>query len=139
MKKTLEYAYLAFFKTPQYLKSSYYSAFTTMNLTYALSGLIHALFILLFLFLGVRWLAIYNVISVLMWLIAFSLNRLGYIFLAAHVGFMEITMHAALCVYLLGWEAGFQYYVIPIIFGIFIFPKPSSYFKGFWIATLSMT
>lgn len=75
----------------------------------------HAGFIPLFWLAGYPLLAGFNVVSVPTWIVAWLLNRQAKSTLAMWILSIEVVAHAALAVTLLGWNSGFQYYLIPLI------------------------
>jgi class 3 adenylate cyclase len=83
---------------------------------------IHALWIPLFWILGVKQLAFFNFLSVSIWLVAIILNRKGFHFHSMTVAFFEVCLHQTLCVIIIGWSAGFQYYILLLPFGVYLMP-----------------
>jgi len=75
----------------------------------------HALFIPVFLGLGLPLLAAFNVFSVAAWIGARVANRRRLDGLATLLMFVEVVSHAALACRVLGWNSGFHYYLIPIV------------------------
>jgi diguanylate cyclase (GGDEF)-like protein len=75
----------------------------------------HAGFIGLFAWLGVPSLAWFNVLSVAAWVAARVLNERGATLVATVLLVVEVSAHASLAVNLLGWDAGFHYYLIPLV------------------------
>ncbi len=71
----------------------------------------HAGFIPLFWLAGYPLLAAFNVLSVPIWVFAWLLNRRAMSTLAMWLLSLEVVVHAALAVTLLGWNSGFQYYL----------------------------
>lgn len=107
---------------PEYSTPQWIRAYVFANYGY-LNGLIsHIMFILIFAILGVTSLAVFNILSVSLWLIAIVLFRKGYFWHSyITIGF-EIIAHAAVCTAIIGWETGFQYYVLAQIACIFLTP-----------------
>ena len=93
--------------TPQLLRTMVYG-----NYAHSLGILTHSLFIVVFALVGVLTLALFNIISVILWSTGLILHRRGYI----SQGYLLITVeniaHAAICVAVIGWETGFQYLVL---------------------------
>lgn len=98
---------------------------------YYLIGLLTTLFPLLFHFgmvvvfgtLNVPVLFVFNVFSVLLYVFLFAVVLLrGQYFTAIITGALEVVAHQVLCVIWLGWEAGFQYYLLSYIFAIGLLP-----------------
>jgi diguanylate cyclase (GGDEF)-like protein len=75
----------------------------------------HAGFIPLFAFTGQTSLATFNVLSVVVWISAWFINRRGASTLAMWMLTVEVALHAVIAVTSLGWSSGFQYYLIPLI------------------------
>ena len=80
--------------------------------SYPLGILTHALFLIIFTLTGVKWLALFNIFSVALWIAAYRIHLHGYFIQAYILVTFEIIAHAALCVAILGWDAGFQFYVL---------------------------
>jgi class 3 adenylate cyclase len=81
------------------------------------------LFLLFFFFaLGIYPLAIVNIFSVAVWILAYFISQRGRQFAAMVIGFFEILLHAVLALYFLGWRSGFHIYIIAVISYIFLFP-----------------
>jgi diguanylate cyclase (GGDEF)-like protein len=79
----------------------------------------HFLFIFLFLWLGVKQMALLNIGSCILFMICFWLNQHGYLHLSLLLGSFEVGLHAVLAVAFVGWESGFHYYILgltPLIF-----------------------
>jgi diguanylate cyclase len=75
----------------------------------------HAAFIGMFWWLGVPKLALFNVGSVVVWVLGRIINQRHHTTLAAVMLATEVMAHAVLAVSLLGWSSGFHYYLIPLI------------------------
>lgn len=75
----------------------------------------HAGFVPLFFWLGVPTLALFNVFSLLVWILARVVNRRGKLDLAVVLIKLEVAAHATLAVSMLGWDSGFHYYLWPLI------------------------
>ena len=82
------------------------------NYAHSVGILTHSLFIVIFALIGVRTLALFNIFSVILWSTGFILHRRGYI----SQGYLLITIenigHAAVCIVVIGWDSGFQYFVL---------------------------
>ncbi len=73
---------------------------------------IHCSILVLFALLGVQAMALANLGSVALYAIAFGLNRRGWHMATALLAAAELILHQAACVYFIGWDAGFQYYLL---------------------------
>jgi diguanylate cyclase (GGDEF)-like protein len=81
---------------------------------------VHIMFISLFLLLGLETLSIINIFSFFIWLIGWWVNRSGKHDLAIGLMTCEVIFHTSMVVPIMGWNAGFQYYLIGAIpFGLF--------------------
>ena len=89
----------------------------------------HTSWIPLFGILGVKQLALFNVISSTVWFVAIILNRKGLHYTALIIGIIEIWLHQILCVIIIGWGAGFQYYLLALPFGIYLMPHGRNVMK----------
>lgn len=82
----------------------------------ALLGTItHVGYLLVFYLLDIMPLAIFNVGSILMWVLAWRLNKRGESFQAFLLASVEVVSHAIFACYIVGWELGFQYFLFAII------------------------
>jgi sigma-B regulation protein RsbU (phosphoserine phosphatase) len=93
--------------TPRFIR-----AFIFWNFGYAIGLFFHALFIALFALMGITILALFNIGSVIIWTAAVFLHRRGYFWQAYCLVTIELIAHAAICTAVIGWDTGFQYYVI---------------------------
>jgi diguanylate cyclase (GGDEF)-like protein len=75
----------------------------------------HAGFVPMFWLLGQPRLSVFNMLSVVTWVVARGANQRGRSTLAMWLLTAEVTGHAVLAVFTLGWASGFQYYLIPLI------------------------
>ncbi len=79
--------------------------------TLAATG-IHVVVMAMFLALGVWWMAAANILSIGMYLAGFVLNRRGAHMATALLAASELVLHQFGCVATIGWDAGFQYYLL---------------------------
>ncbi len=75
----------------------------------------HAAFVPLFAATGVTLLAVFNVFSVVAWVLAVRLNRTYRQRAAVFLLLGEVVAHAVVATALLGWDIGFYAYLIPLI------------------------
>ncbi len=80
----------------------------------AVAAGIHAVLIPLFTALHLPLLAVVNVGSVAVYLLALWLTRWGQHLATIVLAEIELVVHQALVVWLLGWHTGFQYYILVI-------------------------
>ncbi len=67
--------------------------------------------------LGVLPLVIFNIGSVVIWIVCIVLGSKGKVTLGYFLGGIEVLVHATFCVMVLGWGAGFQYYIFTMVGG----------------------
>jgi len=89
---------------------------------YPLGLVSHVLFLVLFALIGVTILALFNIFSVILWTAALILHRRGYFWVGQILAVVEIIAHAALCIAVIGWDTGFQYYVLVQPAVVFLIP-----------------
>jgi len=75
----------------------------------------HTAFIALFAWLHVPVMAWFNLYSVASWVAARVANRRRRPRLAVALLVAEVVSHAVLAVWILGWNSGFHYYLIPVV------------------------
>jgi hypothetical protein len=107
--------------------SQYYSPLFVRTIIFGnyayLTGLLsHVLFLLIFAFIEVTILAYFNIFSVFLWAAAIFLHRRGYHWQAYYLVTIEIISHAAICTAVIGWKAGFHYYVFIQPAVVFLIP-----------------
>jgi sigma-B regulation protein RsbU (phosphoserine phosphatase) len=91
------------------------------NYAYPVGLSIHALFIVIFALIGITILALFNIGSVILWIAATLLHRRGYLGQAYSLVAIETIAHAAVCTAVIGWDTGFQYYVLVQPACVFLF------------------
>jgi sigma-B regulation protein RsbU (phosphoserine phosphatase) len=109
---------------PENLPPEDYRFIVFSNYTFLTAGLFHLLYIPFFALLGIPVLALYNVCSAVIWLVAIRGNQAGQRIFPYALATLEVGVHAVLCVALIGWETGFQYYVLVVPLAIFLSPWP---------------
>lgn len=111
-----------FSKLPNNLSSVYYRYYVLTNYIYLLAFFAHAGLLLSFAFLGVKELAIFNIGSCSLFLIAIIINMRGYLVSSISLATFEVIAHAVAGVYILGLASGFQYYILGLLVTIFASP-----------------
>lgn len=76
------------------------------------AGLAHTGFIFLFQHVGVPVLALANVASVLIYVLAAMLIRRGRVNTATLLVATEVLVHGVVATAMIGWDAGFHYYIV---------------------------
>ena len=90
----------------------------------------HTSIIPLFWVLGVKQLAFFNIAGTFIWIFAIVLNRKGFHFASMIISVILVCLHQTLCVVLIGWDAGFQYYLLALPFGLFLMPHGNNLIKS---------
>jgi len=127
----LEFIQRFFVERTPYVKERNQQHFVILNIITFFGLFTHASWIFLFGFIGVLPLALFNCISVLLWLTSIYLNRRGWHLASMSVGLLEAVAHQTLCVILIGWGAGFQYYVLLLPVGLYLTPHGHNRIKMF--------
>jgi diguanylate cyclase (GGDEF)-like protein len=97
-----------------------YRMFRVINHVARLGFVVHTIFVPLFVVLQVYPLAAFNVLSSLASFAGYRINQKGNHSLAVTLLSCEVVLHTALAVYLVGWSAGFQNYLMAAIpFAVF--------------------
>ncbi len=92
--------------------------------------LIHFLWAFLFFWMDIPLLGFVNIASSLVYVGGYFLVKRGHTLAALYIGHIEILIHATIAIYVLGSEAGFQYYIVHAIILTFIALKPSNLVKS---------
>ncbi len=82
----------------------------------------HFVFIGLFWWVDARPLALLNVGATAVWALALRLHLSGKLRSAVLLAALEIMVHAAICVALIGWGTGFQLYILTMAAVVFFAP-----------------
>lgn len=111
---------------PKSFSHDYYRFNFVFNYIANFGFVAHGLLIFIFLFLGIKEMALYNVLSSISWFFVYRVHkkevRIAYI-----IGYIEILLHATLAVYYVGWNTGYHYFIFGTVTGLFYMP----YFKSF--------
>ncbi|TDY02517.1 GGDEF domain-containing protein [Thiohalophilus thiocyanatoxydans] len=83
---------------------------------------LHGLFLFVFFWLNIHELYLFNVFSLVVFLLALYLNRNDHYYLALWLTYIEVVSHASLAIFLVGWSSGFYYYMFAISPLLFIKP-----------------
>ncbi len=124
MLPAIKLLFRKFHDLPANLPDRHYRFFVFSNYAFLLAGLFHLAFIFIFALHDLYILSVYNIFSTLLWVLCIYLNFRGWWQVAITSGNIEILIHAALCVALLGWGSGFHYYVLCVPLIIFLSPRP---------------
>lgn len=114
-----------FHELPENLRPRHYRFFVFANYAFLMAGIFHFAFIWIFVILSVDVLAIYNIFSSLFWALLVYLNLRGLKNLPLILANIEVLIHAALSVFIIGWNSGFQYYIFTIPLVLFLSLMPT--------------
>lgn len=96
--------------------------YRTAIVGYVVALVVHFGYILLFGWLGIWPLAIFNILSVALWILAVFHLKKGRVLLSWMIGVAELTLHAILAVHFLGAQTGFQFFLFVLAVMSFILP-----------------
>ena len=113
----------SYFAIPQAIDPDDYEAYTVLLYISFAAIWIHLFFLVFFSLMGILPLVIFNIGSVAAWIIAGILTRRDKLAATCIIGGAEVLAHAMFCVMVLGWETGFQYYLITMAVGVFAVNK----------------
>jgi len=92
-----------------------YRVYVVINYLTYLGIAVHLVLIPLFFWLGISTLAFFNIFSTILWIVARRINSLGRNATASMILLAEVCLHTVLAVYFLGWQSGFQYYLVAAV------------------------
>jgi class 3 adenylate cyclase len=118
-----------FLERPSSVTEESFPNFIVFNLVAITVTLNHLGWLLIFSLLGVKTLALFNILSVTMWAFSIYLCRMGKLLSSYTIMAVEIYAHQTLCVMVIGWGAGFQYFILLVPVGLFILPVGHNYYK----------
>jgi len=105
------------------ISDEYYRYFYVTNYL-AIIGLVsHVTLLGAFAFFGPKILALYNIVSIAVYAVAFLINRRGYHDEALAMGVAEAIVHSYLATLYLSWHSAFHLYMLLIIPLMFLSPK----------------
>jgi len=99
-----------------------YRYFVVYSYTFFAALLFHFSFIFIFFLISVEFLALLNIGSTAIWIVILWLHLEGKRTLSIALASFEIILHAAMCVLSIGWDTGFQYYVLTLPLMVFFAP-----------------
>lgn len=92
-----------------------YRTYLVINTIGYLGICVHLALIPLFFLFGLEFPALINIFSSIMWIIAWRINKNGKHNLAISLMMGDVIQHTLLVVPIMGWNAGFQYYLMGAI------------------------
>jgi signal transduction histidine kinase len=100
-----------------------YKFVRSISFAFSFAAVVHILFAIIFWYLGVTPLFIYNCISPFLYLVAYIFIKKDMIFHSGIVSSFEVTIHSTLATLFAGWDTGFHYYLLLIFIQIFFLPR----------------
>lgn len=110
---------------PDNISKNDYRAFTTMIHMYTVGIITHLFWILLFIFINESVLAIYNILSVILFGVAIYWTKRGHLGSGFTIIIIEVFTHAVIATIILGWDTGFHYFILVSAALIFFGPIKS--------------
>jgi PAS domain S-box-containing protein len=121
--KNLQARLESFLRLPFHaLHSESYRSYVVFNVGLVAAFLIHISLLPVFAFFGVYPIVWFNLISLTAYGGGLWLIRRGWFLLTAVIATSELIFHQSLVVYTIGWEAGFQYYILSMTAIVFFVP-----------------
>jgi hypothetical protein len=111
-----------FSEPPEDFPVSHYRYFVVYSYVFFAALLFHFLFIFIFLLISVKSLAFLNLGSTAIWILILWLHLQGNRITSISLACFEIILHAAMCVVSIGWDTGFQNYVLTLPLMVFFSP-----------------
>ncbi len=106
----------SFLTVPPSVERYDYRTYYSMLLANFMALVLHFSWIFIFRGLGFTALSLINVGSVLIWILNIAiLRKWGAILTAVVIGSTEVVGHQFLAIYYLGWDYGFQYFLLVIV------------------------
>ena len=112
----------AFNTVPEIITTKNLRFYKLGNLVFTLCLGIHSSWFFLFWWLNITPLIFLNAFSVMVYILAIIINRRGYYMTSAIIMLSEIIFHLCFAIYLIGWQACFQYYLLVIMLMPFLMP-----------------
>ena len=103
--------------TPQFVRGIIFG-----NYAYPAGLFAHVLFLIIFALMGIAVLVFFNIFSIILWAATIFFHRRGYLWQGYYLATIEIIAHAAICTAVIGWDTGFQYYVLIQPAVVFLLP-----------------
>ena len=111
-----------FSEPPEDSLISHYRYFVVYSYVFFAALLFHLLFIFIFLLISVTSLAFLNVGSTTIWIVILWFHFKGKPITSVSLACFEVILHAVMCVASIGWDTGFQNYVLTLPLMVFFSP-----------------
>lgn len=133
-KNIIRRLYLHFDTPPPAIQLVNLRFYMLLNLAHTLAWVTHSLWFFIFLALKVYPLAYIQIASVGIYIISINLNRRAYHMWSMTISLAELVLHQVIATKLLGWDAGFQYFIPVAAIFPFLIPKANLVWK--WLLLL---
>jgi class 3 adenylate cyclase len=111
-----------FSEPPEDFPPNHYRYFVAYSYVYFAALLFHFFFIFIFSLISAKALAFLNVGSTATWIVILWVHLKGKRITSISLACFEIILHATMCVVSIGWDTGFQYYVLTLPLMVFFAP-----------------
>ena len=118
---------------PEAIRLENYRFYIISNILYTLAWGVHGVWLAVFFILGSYTMMWIQLVSICCHVVAIVLNRQGKHSAAMFIGMTEVIAYQIVSVYLLGWNCGFQYFIVAI--SLFPFLKQNTS----WIVKASLS
>ena len=122
--------YRIFIERPENVEENNYPLYFVQNIACIAGAIFHLAYLFIFWFIGVYSLSLFNILSVIMWIGACFACRYGFHYFSSTLFTIEILLHQTLCVIIIGWASGFQYFLLLIPLGWFLLPYSRYHIKS---------
>jgi class 3 adenylate cyclase len=134
IKTTARRIYNHFDTPPEAIKLVNLRFYMLSNLAQTLAWTTHTCWMFIFFALKVYPLAIIQIISILIYVVAIRLNRKAHHMLSMTIALSELWVHQVIATRILGWDAGFQYFIPVAAIFPFLIPKANLVWKWLLVA-----
>ena len=116
-------------KIPPGVKSANQNHYVIHSIITYFALIAYILSIPIYWLLGVKQLSFFSIVGASIWILSIKLNREGFHFASMIISVILVCSHQALCIVFIGWDAGFQYYLLALPFGLFLMPHGNNLIK----------
>lgn len=118
-----------FTRRPDNISLGHYRYYLLNKLVHPFALCCHTFWLILFYTYGVKEMWEFNIFSVCLFSFTIYLNSRGYFMLITTLGMIEVIAHQLLCVYYIGIDSGFHYYIFIISMLPFVMPTGNMLLK----------
>ncbi|MBL7717987.1 MAG: hypothetical protein JNL72_04055 [Flavipsychrobacter sp.] len=129
IRQSLNRIYRHFDAVPAAVHLDNYRFYMVLNLAQTMAWITHALWMLVFFSLGIYLIAYIQLVSVAIYILSIALNRRARHMLSMTLSLAELVFHQVLVSRLIGWDAGFQYFIPVAAIFPFLIPRANLVWK----------